>query len=200
MKNAAIISRWLGRTTSTVAERIVAPNAYGRSVCVVSASTNVTKITVGSLNAPNDRNRLEPSCAYGLPLSTAASDTTKLARREDQPDPEEVGHVPERQPERRQRRDQQRHRRVRREAHIRRGAEHRPRRLGQHRLLLQQLEDVVVRLQDPRPAALLNDRLSPRDDPSDQRRQHQDGQHLQNLNCPVGKGRHFDDLLLSRHE
>ncbi|MGA3005740.1 MAG: hypothetical protein ABSE20_28895, partial [Acetobacteraceae bacterium] len=53
MKNAAIISRWLGRTTCTALERIADPNAYGRSVCVVSASTNVTKITVGSLKAPN---------------------------------------------------------------------------------------------------------------------------------------------------
>ena len=63
MKNAARISRWLGRTTSTAADRSVAPSTYGRSVCVVSATTNTTKITVGSLNAPNERSRLEPSCA-----------------------------------------------------------------------------------------------------------------------------------------
>ena len=39
----------------------------------------MTKITVGSFSAPNDRNRLEPSCAYGLPLSMAASDTANPA-------------------------------------------------------------------------------------------------------------------------
>ena len=94
MKKAAIISRWLGRTTSTVEERIVAPNAYGRSVCVVSASTKVTKITVGSLNAPNDRSLLEPSCAYGLPLSIAASDTTKLASARIIPTPKKSAMYP----------------------------------------------------------------------------------------------------------
>ena len=94
MKNAAIINRWLGRNTSTVEERIVAPNAYGRSVCVVSASTNVTKITVGSLNAPNDRSRLDPSCAYGLPESTAASDTTKLANARISPTPRKSAMYP----------------------------------------------------------------------------------------------------------
>jgi hypothetical protein len=48
-------------------------------VWVVSATTKMTKMTVGSLSAPNDRRRLEPSWAYGLPLSIAASDTAKPA-------------------------------------------------------------------------------------------------------------------------
>ena len=98
MKNAAIISRWLGRKTSTAAERIVAPNAYGRSVWVVSARTNVTKITVGSLNAPNDRRRLEPSCAYGLPLSIAAADTAKLASARMNPTPRKSAMYPSGKP------------------------------------------------------------------------------------------------------
>ena len=46
---------------------------------VVSATTKMTKITVGSFSAPNDRSRLEPSCAYGLPLSIAAIEMAKLA-------------------------------------------------------------------------------------------------------------------------
>ncbi len=54
---------------------------------VVSARTKVTKITVGSLNAPNDRSRLEPSWAYGLPLSTAASETAKLVSAKIRPTP-----------------------------------------------------------------------------------------------------------------
>ena len=87
MKNAATINRWLGRTTCTADERMVAPKAYGRSVWVVSASTNVTKMTVGSLNAPNDRSRLDPSWAYGLPLSIAASETAKLVRAKMRPTP-----------------------------------------------------------------------------------------------------------------
>lgn len=87
MKNAATINRWLGRTTCTTDERNVAPNAYGRSVCVVRASTNVTKMTIGSFSAPNERRRLEPSCAYGLPLSIAANDTTKLASPSMRPTP-----------------------------------------------------------------------------------------------------------------
>ena len=79
MKNATITSRWLGRSTSTAEERSVSPITYGRSVCVVSATVNTTKITVGSFSAPNVRNRLEPSWAYGLPESIAASETAKPA-------------------------------------------------------------------------------------------------------------------------
>jgi hypothetical protein len=56
-------------------------------VWVVSARTKVTKMTVGSLKAPKDRSRLEPSCAYGLPLSTAAIDTMKLVRAKIKPTP-----------------------------------------------------------------------------------------------------------------
>jgi hypothetical protein len=48
-------------------------------VWVVNATTKITKITVGSFRAPNERSRLEPSCAYGLPLSIAAIDTAKPA-------------------------------------------------------------------------------------------------------------------------
>ena len=39
----------------------------------------MTKMTVGSLRAPNERRRLDPSWAYGLPLSIAAIEITKLA-------------------------------------------------------------------------------------------------------------------------
>ena len=63
-------------------------------MCVVSARTNVTKITVGSLNAPNDRSRLEPSCAYGLPLSTAARETTKLVSAKIRPTPKKSAMYP----------------------------------------------------------------------------------------------------------
>ena len=63
-------------------------------MCVVSARTNVTKITVGSLKAPNDRSRLEPSCAYGLPLSIAASETTKLASARISPTPKKSAMYP----------------------------------------------------------------------------------------------------------
>lgn len=48
---------------------------------------NVTKITVGSLNAPKDRSRLEPNCAYGLPLSIAAIDIEKLVSAKIKPTP-----------------------------------------------------------------------------------------------------------------
>ena len=128
MKNAAIDQQMAGSHDLDGRERSVAPSTYGRSVCVVSATTKITKITVGSLSAPNDRSRLEPSCAYGLPLSIAASETAKpapargSARRRGCPPM-----YPSGSPKRRQHRDQQRHRRVRREAHIRRRAEQRTR-------------------------------------------------------------------------
>jgi len=52
----------------------VAANTYGKSVCVINATVKTTNKIVGSPSAPNVRNRLEPSCAKGLPLSIAASE------------------------------------------------------------------------------------------------------------------------------
>ena len=92
---------------------------------------------------------------------------------EDQPAREDVAHVSQRQPEARQHRNQHRHRRVAGEAHIRGGPKQRTGGRGQHRLLVQQLGDVVVGLQHPRPGALLDDRLSARDQPAHQRRKRQ---------------------------
>ena len=87
MKNAAAASRCAGRTISTADDFSVAANAYGRSVCVISATVKMTNRIVGSPSAPNVRSRLEPSCAYGLPLSIAASETAKLARPRMKPPP-----------------------------------------------------------------------------------------------------------------
>ena len=75
MKNAAAASRWAGRTISAADDFNVAANTYGRSVPVTSATVKTTNRIVGSPNAPNVRNRLDPSWAYGLPLSIAANET-----------------------------------------------------------------------------------------------------------------------------
>ena len=190
MKNATTTSRWLGRSTSTAEERSVSPSTYGRSVCVVSATVNTTKITVGSFSAPNVRSRLEPSCANGLPAVDRRQRDREPRHPQDQPAGEDVAHVPERQPEARQHRDQQRHRRVARETHIRRGAEHRTGGRRQHRLLAHQLRDVVVRLQDPRPVPLLHDRLDAGDHAAHERARREHRQDLQDLDQPVGQRRH----------
>jgi hypothetical protein len=65
----------------------LAASAYGRSVPVSSATVNTTNSTTGSVIAENVFARLDPSCAYGLPVSTAAVAMTKLASDSRKPPP-----------------------------------------------------------------------------------------------------------------
>ena len=69
------------------ADRTVAASAYGRSVPVSSATVNTTNSTTGSVIAENVLARLDPSCAYGLPVSSAATATRKLASDSRNPPP-----------------------------------------------------------------------------------------------------------------
>jgi hypothetical protein len=65
----------------------VAARAYGRSVPVSKATENTTNSTTGSVIAENVFARLAPSCAYGLPVSSAAVATRKLASESRNPPP-----------------------------------------------------------------------------------------------------------------
>jgi hypothetical protein len=65
----------------------VAASAYGRSVPVSSATVNTTNSTTGSVIAANVLARLAPSWAYGLPVSSAATATRKLASARMNPPP-----------------------------------------------------------------------------------------------------------------
>ena len=54
---------------------------------VSSATVNTTNSTTGSVMAENVLARLDPSWAYGLPVSRAAVATTKLASESRNPPP-----------------------------------------------------------------------------------------------------------------
>jgi hypothetical protein len=56
-------------------------------VPVSSATVNTTNSTTGSVIAENVLARLDPSCAYGLPVSAAAVAMTKLASDSRKPPP-----------------------------------------------------------------------------------------------------------------
>ena len=87
MNSAAAASRCAGRMICPADERTVAASAYGRSVPVISATVNTTNSTTGSVIAPNVLARLAPICAYGLPVSSAATATRKLASDRMKPPP-----------------------------------------------------------------------------------------------------------------
>jgi hypothetical protein len=87
MNSAAAASRWAGRMICPALDRTVAASAYGRSVPVSRATVNTTNSTTGSVMAENVLARLEPTCAYGLPVSSAAVATTKLASDSRNPPP-----------------------------------------------------------------------------------------------------------------
>ena len=84
MNSAAAASRCAGRMICPALDRTVAASAYGRSVPVSRATVNTT---TGSVMAENVLARLDPSCAYGLPVSSAAVATTKLASDSRNPPP-----------------------------------------------------------------------------------------------------------------
>ena len=87
MNSAAAASRCAGRMICPALDRTVAASAYGRSVPVSRATVNTTNSTTGSVMAENVLARLEPSWAYGLPVSSAAVATTKLASDSRNPPP-----------------------------------------------------------------------------------------------------------------
>jgi hypothetical protein len=79
-------------------ERTIAARAYGRSVSVSRVTLNTTNSTVGSVMAEKVLARLDLSCAYGLPVSSAAVAVTRLAREQQEPPPQDVAHVAQRRP------------------------------------------------------------------------------------------------------
>ncbi len=117
---------------------------------------------------------------------------------EDQTAAEDVAHEGALRRKARQHRDQQRDDAVTGKGDIRRRAEHRSRSVREHGLLPEQLRDVVVGLQQPRPAAHLHDRLSARDHPGDERREDEDRPKLQNLDQPIAQLWHRPDGLPRR--
>lgn len=85
--SATLASTCAGRITCPALARTVAAILYGRSVPVSRATVNTTNSTTGSPIAENVLARLDPSCAYGLPVSSAAVATTKLASASKNPPP-----------------------------------------------------------------------------------------------------------------
>ena len=87
MNSAAEASGWAGRVICPAEDRTVAATAYGRSVAVSNATVSTTNSTTGSVIAENVFARLEPSCGYGPPDSSAAVATRKLASDSMNPPP-----------------------------------------------------------------------------------------------------------------
>jgi hypothetical protein len=105
----------------------------------------------------------------------------ETGQREQEAAAEDVALIAERQPVAREHRDEQRHGQVGDEGHQWRHQEHPAGALRDQRLLAVQLGEVVVGLGDPWPAAALQPRFEPGDDPGDSGREDQNRAALQRL-------------------
>jgi len=123
----------------------------------------------------------------------------KGAQSEDEPAAQDVAHVPQGKWEGRQDGDEQGDRQVAGEGNERGRQEEPGGPMGGQRLLLEQLGQVVVRLQDPRAAPALQSRLHLGDETADPWGSHQDGEDLEHLDDDDRNGaRHLKPPLPER--